>query len=202
MTNETEYMIDAKGNQISIKNIKPVDIERDALVKKLIDEGKQLSKTLGEYKANAFAQIQSLIDLSAEQYNAVVGGKKGNVTLYSFDGKFKLQRSVAEHIAFDERLQAAKALIDECLKDWSKGANQNLCVIIERAFQVDKEGKINTGQVLALRRHEINDERWKRAMDAISDSLQVVGSKSYVRLYERVGDTDQYIPIPLDIAAI
>ena len=67
---------------------------------------------------------------------------------------------------------------------------------------MDKEGKINTGRVLSLRRLDIDDDRWKRAMDAISDSIQTVGSKSYVRLYERIGDSEEYVPISLDIAGV
>ncbi|MCY1558712.1 hypothetical protein D9M68_956700 [compost metagenome] len=56
--------------------------------------------------------------------------------------------------------------------------------------------------MLALRRLQIGDERWQRAMQAIGEACQVVGSKSYIRVYERVGDTDQYKPISLDIAAV
>ncbi|WP_146694676.1 DUF3164 family protein, partial [Haemophilus influenzae] len=33
-----------------------------------------------------------------------------------------------------------------------------------------------------------------------SESVQVVSSKAYVRLYERVGESDQYVPIALDVA--
>ena len=62
--------------------------------------------------------------------------------------------------------------------------------------------KINTGRVLALRRLDIRDEKWQKAMMAIGESLQVVGSKEYVRFYERVGDSDQYQPINLDVAAV
>lgn len=34
-------------------------------------------------------------------------------------------------------------------------------------------------------------------MKAIGEACQVIGSKSYIRVYERVGDTDQYQPIAL-----
>ena len=196
------YMLDENGNQIRIENIKPIDLERDTLVKKLIDSGKQVSQSLREYKSNAFADIAALIELSAEQYGAKVGGKKGNVTLHTFDKRYKVQRAMAENIVFDERLQAAKSLIDECLHEWIADANPNLRAIINRAFEVDKEGKISTGRVLALRRLEITDPRWVRAMQAISDSIQTIGSKAYVRLYERVGDTDEYVSIPLDVAGV
>ena len=37
-------------------------------------------------------------------------------------------------------------------------------------------------------------------MEAIGEAVQVVGSRSYIRVYERVGESDQYRAIPLDIA--
>jgi len=37
---------------------------------------------------------------------------------------------------------------------------------------------------------------------AIGEAVQVVGSKSYIRVYERIGETDQYQPIALDIAGV
>lgn len=205
MTDENkqpEFMTDAQGNQIRIENIKPIDIERDTLVKKLVTRGREVSAQLSEYKADAFADIAALIELSAEQYGAKIGGKKGNVTLYSFDGRYKVVRAINEHITFDERLMAAKGLIDECLHDWTQGVNPNIQTLINKAFEVDKEGNINTGRVLSLRRLEINDTRWVRAMRAIGESIQTVGSKAYIRLYERVGDSDEYVPISLDIAGV
>jgi len=39
-------------------------------------------------------------------------------------------------------------------------------------------------------------------MQAISDSIQITGSKTYVRLYERLGQSDQFMPISLDIAGL
>ena len=67
---------------------------------------------------------------------------------------------------------------------------------------MNKEGKINTARVLGLKRLNINDEKWLRAMQAIADSVQVAGSKPYIRIYERIGDTDQYQPISLDVAGV
>jgi hypothetical protein len=74
--------------------------------------------------------------------------------------------------------------------------------LINDAFNVDKEGKISTGRILSLRRLEIKDEKWQQAMNALSESVRVQCSKSYIRVYERIGDTDQYQPIPLDMAGV
>lgn len=195
-----EYWRDAKGNLTPAELVKEIDKARDALVHEWVERGRDLSKAISHFKEGIFGDVQAFIELSAEKYGAKVGGNKGNVTLFSYDGKYKIQRAINENLQFDERIQAAKVLIDECLNEWSEGSRPELKALIERAFNVDKEGNLNTSRILGLRRVEIQDSRWQNAMQAISESVQVVSSKAYVRLYERVGETDQYVPIALDVA--
>ena len=197
-----EYWRDAKGNLTPAELVKEIDKARDALVHEWVERGRDLSKAISHFKEGIFGDVQAFIELSAEKYGAKVGGNKGNVTLFSYDGKYKIQRAINESLQFDERLLGAKVLIDECLDEWSAGSRPELKALIERAFNVDKEGNLNTSRILGLRRVEIQDPRWLRAMQAISESVQVVSSKAYVRMYERVGDSDKYEPIPLDLASI
>ncbi|BFU64740.1 DUF3164 family protein [Rodentibacter abscessus] len=197
-----EYWRDAKGNLTPADLVKDIDKERDALVREWIDKGKAIRREISEFKGGIFGDIQAFIELSAEKYQAKVGGTKGNITLFSYDGKYKIQRAINDHLQFDERIQAAKVLIDECLSEWSEGSRPELKALIERAFNVDKEGNLNTSRILGLRRVDIQDKRWQNAMQAISESVQVVSSKAYVRLYERVGESDQYVPIALDVAGV
>ena len=192
---------DAQGRLVPLGHIKPIDLARDDLVYEIARRARSLSLDIGVFRAAAFSDIAAFVQLSAEQYGAKVGGTKGNVTLLSFDGRFKVQRAIQERIVFDERLQAAKALIDACIHEWSQGARSEIRTLINSAFEVDKEGNINTGRVLGLRRLDIPDAQWQQAMQAISDAVQVSGSKSYIRVYERVGDTDEYKPIKLDVAS-
>lgn len=196
------YREDARGALIPEASIKPIDKERDELVQAIVRKAETVHGVLKDFKAEVFGDIAAFVELSAEQYGAKTGGKKGNVTLYSFDGQYKVQRAVSETLQFDERIQAAKSLIEECLQDWTAGSRDELKTIIDRAFDVDKEGNLNTNKILALRRVDIKDDRWRRAMDAISDSVQVIGSKSYIRIYKRIGNTDKYAPISLDLASI
>lgn len=196
------YRADAKGCLIPESMIKPIDRTRDELVQELARQARTVSETLRDFKTRVFSDINAFVDLSGEQYGVKLGGKKGNLTLFSFDGAYKIQVAIAEHMVFDERLQAAKHLIDECITDWSQGSRDEIKVLVQAAFQTDKEGKINTGRVLALRRLDIIDDKWQTGMKAIGESLQVVGSKEYVRFYERIGTTDQYRAISLDLAAV
>ncbi|EOZ4638879.1 DUF3164 family protein [Enterobacter cloacae] len=196
------YWTDARGVLTPVSLVKPIDQDRDALVGELVELAINVSSALRDFKERAIADIQAFVDLSAEKYGAKTGGAKGNVTLFSYDGRFKIQRQMAENIKFDERLQAAKTLIDACLADWVVGARPEIHAIISEAFSTDSEGNIKTGRVLGLRKYNIEDERWQNAMLAISESVQVVGTKSYIRVYERVGDSDEYRAIPLDMAGV
>lgn len=206
MNTQTEipegYLQDARGALIPKDRIKEIDLARNDLVLEIVGKARAVAEHLADFKANTFADIAAFIDLSAEKYDAKVGGKKGNVSLISFDGRYKIQRAVAETLTFDERLQSAKALIDECLTDWTQNARSEIRALIDNAFQVDKEGNISTGRILGLRRLDIKDPKWLQAMDALSDSIQVQCSTSYIRVYERIGDTDKYRPIPLDVAGV
>lgn len=196
------YMQDAKGALWPKDTVREIDLMRDELVREIVARAKEQSEQLAKFKAGVFGDIEAFVQLSGEKYGVKMGGAKGNVSLLSFDGRYKLQRAVAESLAFDERLQIAKELIDQCIHEWSTGSRAEIRALVNDSFQVDKEGRVNAARILNLRRLDITDEKWGKAMQAISESIQVAGSKTYFRVYERVGDTDQYRPISLDIAAV
>jgi hypothetical protein len=200
MSTPAGYMENAQGALIPVDKIRPIDLERDALVKEIVAKADKLADQIYEFKNSTLGDIAAFVDLSAEKYGASIGGKKGNVNLLTFDGKYKIVRAIDERQVFDERLQAAKALIDECITEWAQGANSNLIALINDAFQVDKQGRLNINRILGLRRLLIDDVRWNNAMAAISESLLVVGSKTYIRIYERKED-GSYEPMPLNVAA-
>lgn len=195
------YRLDRQGRLVAEANIKPIDRTRDELVLEIVGRAKELSAELAKFKARTFDDVAAFVSLSAEQYGVQLGGTKGNVTLMSFDGRFKLVRQIQELIRFDERLQAAKELIDDCLQEWSEGAREELKVLVTDAFRVDQQGNIRTGQVLGLRRLDIKDERWLEAMKAVAEAVQVVGTTSYVRIYER-DDLGRYQPINLALSEV
>ena len=95
----------------------------------------------------------------------------------------------------------AKTLVDECLREWSAGSRTEIQAIINRAFDVDNQGRINRNDLLGLLRLEITDERWLDAMRAIRDSMRVVGSKRYVRMYRRSNAKAQWTAVTIDVAA-
>ncbi len=196
------YRRNAKGHLVEESLISPIDTMRDQLVMDIVEETRAISRQLLDFKMRRLADIAALVELSAGEYKVRIGGKKGNVTLLSFNGRFKVLRVIADNITFDERLHAAKALIDECLNEWSEGSPAELRLIVQDAFDVDKQGHVSTGKILALRRYAIKDERWQRAMVAIGEAVQVVGTKPYIRVYELDERTGKYVQLSLDVAGV
>lgn len=196
------YMQDRAGRLVLIEWVTPREMICNDLVRELAAEAAELNKRLLAFKQRAHAEIAAFVELSASEYGVAMGGKKGNVTLYSYDGSLKVERSYQERIQFDERLLIAKELIDRCIRRWADGANQFIQQLVADAFQTDREGHVSTSRVSGLRRHKFDDDDWKKAMDAISDAMQVVDSKGYIRVYERAGNADAWRPIPLKITEV
>lgn len=198
---QQEYLTNAQGHLVPREQVKEIDLLRDELVQEKIIKVKDMQEKLRTIKDEIMNDVAAFVSISAERFGVKFGGEKGNVSLFSFDGKYKIIRQVAENLTFDEGLQAAKLLVDECLKEWSKDSPSELRAIIDQAFRVDRQGRINTNGILQLRRLNISDERWQQAMQAISESLQVFDTKAYVRVYER-DSHGKYQAISLDIASL
>lgn len=200
--NREDYMEDAHGRLVPLDMVKEIDKTRDILVRDLVKKALDVREAIIKFKNEAMSEIRAFVDLSAMEWDVKLGGKKGNITLYSFDGRYKAQVRISENLVFDEQLQIAKTMIDQCLVEWTQGVGSEIKTLINDAFQVDKEGRINTQRILSLRRLDITHELWKKAMDAITASLQVIGSKEYFRLYQREKGREAWEPISLDMATL
>nr|WP_281500656.1 DUF3164 family protein [Kordiimonas marina] len=194
-------MVDPKGRPIPVDNISPKDKLVDQAVRKIICYAGELSDQIGRFKGHTFDDIGALMDVLREEYGAPVGGKKGNVTFTSFDGLLKVAVQVQDHIAFGPELQIAKELIDQCINDWSADASDKIRALVNHAFDVDRPGNVNREALFALRKIEIDDDRWRKAQQAITDSIRVEGSKSYCRFYHRADIDAPWQAIKVDLAA-
>jgi hypothetical protein len=194
------YLRDAQERLVPAEVIKPVDLLMDETVRKIIGYARDLSAQIARFKGHTFEDVGAFQALIAQEYDTSVGGRKGNLSLTSFDGLLKVQVAVADIIDFGPELQEAKKLIDACLIDWSGDSRAEIRALVNRVFSVDKEGQINRAELFMLLRVEIADERWQRAMAAIRDSIRIIGSKSYIRFYQRPSPEAGWQAITIDLA--
>lgn len=195
------HMRDAKGRLVPVSTIGAQVLLEDETTRKCMHFADQLSAQISRFKEHTLADIADFMALLEQEYGATKGGAKGNLTLTSFDGLSQVKLAVADQIAFGPQLQIAKALVDECLNEWSADSHAALRVIVQGAFDTEKEGHVSPAKLFPLLRYEIEDERWNRAMDAVRDAIQIRGSKEYVRFYRRERPTDRWRLVTIDLAA-
>jgi Protein of unknown function (DUF3164) len=198
--NGKNYMPDARGGFTPVEMIKPEHRLEDQAVRTIMDFARSLSAQIGRFKGHTFDDLSALDALLAEKYGVKRGGQKGNRTYMTHDGLNKVQVAVADQIEFGPELQQAKLLLDECLLEWTDDGRAEIRAIVLRAFKVEKEGQINKAELFALLRLNIEDARWKRAMEAIHDAIRVTGSKQYFRFYERPTTSARWSSVTIDLA--
>lgn len=200
--NGNVYMGDGKGGYQPVETIKPQHLIEDETVRKILGYGIALSNQMARFKEHTFDDIGSHEAILEQEFNTKVGGAKGNKTLQTVDGLFKIQVQVSDYIAFGPELQIAKALFDECLNEWAADARAELRALVTNAFQTDKTGNINRSRIFMLLRQDSEDPRWQEGQRAIREAMRVVGSKTYVRCYQRASHDARWEPVVLDMAAV
>lgn len=194
------YMADHRGHLIRIEAIKDQDLLRDQLVRELHAEAERLSAQIHDFVARAYSEVEAFNDMLAERYSAPLGGPKGNLTLTTIDGLKRLLVSVQDRMTYGPELQQAKALIDEYLTEQVAESAPVLQAIVMDAFSVDRAGQINRGALLRLRKYNVADERWARAMDAIAEAETPGETASYLRFHKRPEPKAKWAQVSLDAA--
>lgn len=202
VVNGKEYVTNAEGGLTPLALIKPADFMEDQMVRKIIGFAKPLSAELSRFKKHTRADIAEFDRMLEAQYGLVKRGRAGagNQKYRSIDGLLMVETRVNKLIEFGPQLQVAKALIDECLNEWTEDGRAEVRGLVTRAFNVDKAGQISKDAVFELFKVESDDPRWLKAMEAINAAVRVIGSKEYLHFSFRENHDSEWIRISLNIA--
>lgn len=202
MVNGVVHLLDHKQRLVPKSAILAQDLLMDEIVRKIMVYAIDLSAQIARFSSHTKADVGGLRALLDQEYGVPLGGSKGNITLTSFDGCLHVRLKIADVVRFGPELQAAKTLIDECLREWSGDSHPHLAAVVEQAFNVDKENQVNQAEMFSLLRREIDDDRWRRAMRAIRDSIRPIGSKEYLNFYRRDTPSGAWQTVTIDLAAV
>lgn len=203
MTISPDTMIERPdGSSIAFGKLKPRDQLAHELIVELMPDVADLSSKLAAFKKRAIDEILAHREMMMTDHGVKVGGKGGNISIKSADGRLLVRYKVDHPIEFGPELEAAKALIDECLEDWGQSAGPELRAIITKVFKVNSKGRLDTSGILGLRSHAFEDERWGRAMDAIDEAIRRDRTASYISFFRVDPETGAETRIPLDIAKL
>lgn len=196
------FRIDRNGDFVAVANIKPIKLIEDQCVAGIADTAKALRQQMKDFKLEAMAEVEEFVTTVCEQHNAKRRSKRGDAVMYSFDGRFKVEKSTGRLIEFNTNLEAARLLFGEYLDEKTAAtADNELRTLVNSAFNVAPDGSCNTSNILKLLQYEITNPKWLRACDALREAIDTRLTKSYIRVYERDAEGN-YLPISLDLAKL
>lgn len=202
METQSDYKINARGEKVHIDLIKKDELMRDELVNNLIGEAEAFREIMSEFRKKAEGQVDAYFDELMTKYNinAKANTKKGNITLENFSSTAKVQIAVTDKLSFDEKIQLAKMKFDEYFEQVTVGSSEEVKLLINKAFDVDKEGNVDVKKILELRSYNIRHPKWVEGVALIEESKKIVSSKSYIRFYKRESPDKAWGHVSLDIA--
>ena len=200
IVNGKTYMTDPRGALLPLDTIKHQHQLEDQLVRGQFGWFLALVDQISRFRGHLFADLGAFDALLAEKYGAEKGGPKGNRTYSTVDDCYRISIRVRDTLDFGPELQASKSLIDDCLRDWTDEAAAPLRVIVNGAFNVDKEGKINKAELFKLLRHDITEPKWVAAMEALKDAIRVTGSRTSPEFRMRAAVGEELFTVSFNLA--
>lgn len=199
---QDELITRPDGSKIAFGDLKPRDQLAHELVMGLIPKVLELQAALAKFRDDSVGQVLAYRDMMMSDYGVKVGGTQGNISLRSECGRWLIKYQIQNTISFKGELEAAKALIFECLNEWTSQAGEELKEFVTRVFQLNSKGRIDTHEILGLSKMNITDERWLEAMRAIDDAVKRDFAATYINFYSVNPKTRVETRIPLDIAKL
>lgn len=182
------YWRNTAGHLVPAELVAEIDAFRNDTVMEIAQEIEEESRRLSAKKAKWMSDVLTFIQLSGEKYGVEVGGQKGNTTISSYDGAYRVQIAVQTRVVFDERLRLAQQLLEEYFQELTNDIPPEIRVFVQEGFAMDAEGQIRASGVLALQKYAINAPKWRRAMELIMLAIDRQTSGTYLRVSKRDKD--------------
>ena len=176
------YWIDPDGNRNRTSIIDKHVKKREKLVDSVFKSVDGAGAMLFELKKKVRYMVTDFLNKSAEDFNE---NWQGNTKLYNFAKDLSIEIAIAKKINLDERLQIAKSKIDKYVLSLVKESQKDLVTLVTKAFNVDKKGNVSVKDILSLRSYDITHPDWVEAMDLITKSISIDGTKTYYRFAKK-----------------
>jgi hypothetical protein len=200
MKNKKQW-VNHKGEIVPEKYVSGYDKKKEKVLLKLLSSSEKLSNLLHAHKAEIFKETDNLIELMYKEHNSSrPEDYKGNYTIFSFDKQIRLTIKVSEVIDFDDKIKIAQDKINKFLEEKTKGADQDLSLLVNNAFKTSK-GRLDKNRVLGLFSLKINHPLWNEAMELIKSSITTNHTKRYATVAKRDKEGN-YKDIMLNISSI
>lgn len=160
---------------------------RDETVQNIVCTALQLNAQLKEFKTSAYSHVNTMYELLQEHSNRHAKGK-GNVTLDTTDGKYRVAFKRADFTRFDERSTQAESHILEFLSSELPADSKTTKLV--RLLLERKKGEMDKNNVLKLisMKNDFENEHWRSGITLLQESIVPDYTKFYMDFYVRTED--------------
>ncbi|EOW2077614.1 DUF3164 family protein [Vibrio parahaemolyticus] len=193
------FVYDASGNLISKANISAIDLRKDAFTASMVEQVKDQQKRLAQFKENLVKAFETFRTELLEQYDAKLHtrGSGDNVTIYSFDGRYKMSYKTPKLKALGPEFEASRELAREWFHKNKDNAPHDLLLPAQEFYT----GEMTLNKALKFIGWKVQDPILVKAQAAAKDSMIVIGKKSYFNFYER-DEEGEYQAVHLNFAKL
>lgn len=175
---------------------------RDNFVMAAISEMADISSQMQQLKQRLLKVGNETHDLMYEIFDKEPKEMK-SFTLVTEDQAFKLEIQRAEVQQLNETAEVAISEIKDLLREKFANRNKTMYGMFETVLMKNNKGDYDPRLVAKLRKFEsdVNDERFSKALDTLSDAHYVAETSMYVRGYIRSKE-GKYEVIPMQFSSI
>jgi hypothetical protein len=198
---------DSKGNwfnknnkEVDPRTIRPDVKKRDRMVCDITAEVLKLQDKMKKTKIKIMGKINKHIAYKAKDKKFNLDKIDGNIQFSNYDNTLQVDINRGDIIFFDDNLKYAKEKMDRCIKKWNEGSRPEIKSLVQRAFNVDKSGRVNRALILDLKNIYSTDALWNEAIQLINDSVQVREKRTYIQFKSRANPKDKFTNINLNFS--
>jgi hypothetical protein len=186
-TKPPKFIVGPDGTEYPIGIIDKQIVKCDQMVRYIIDVASTLSEAVESASNLINANVMGYLEEIAQDHGE---NWQGNTVLRTFDGKMTIEVDIQMQKSYDERLQVAGKMISTWLDKKlefvadpaARKVFEQLQAITKTLLRIDHKGNVDQKKLNLLRKYDFADEpEWKEAMDLISASERITGTKRYLR---------------------
>ncbi|MCZ6372508.1 DUF3164 family protein, partial [Vibrio parahaemolyticus] len=154
---------------------------------------------LAQFKANIVKAFEEFRVEMLDQYGTKLHarGTGDNVTVFSFDGKYKMTYKTQKLKSLGPEHDAARELARQYFDSKKETLEHDMLIAVQDFFVKDA----SIANTISFISKDFKDETLVKAQNAARDSLLIIGSKSYFNFYER-DEQGEYQQVHLNFAKL
>ncbi|MFT8896745.1 MAG: DUF3164 family protein [Acetobacter sp.] len=198
-----EMIRNGDGCLVPVSRLRPDVVLTDQVTRSIVRKMRELAEHNARVKREIFEEVQAYQELMFERYRAKLGGRRGGLTISSFNDLQRVTLQTTDYSRVTAALPAAQALMNEILDDLTGNVGADIRTLIMAAFERDeKTGRVNVQRLNGLKKYSLDHPKWPDFIMAINDAIEPAGSKESVRAYARSSHTDEPQQIVVDFSRL